>query len=128
MSLRGFEIEIDRFIAEDVVGGVTKLQRVVATGGLQKVNLKSPVDTGRFRGGWVVSVNSTRDDDPNRLDPSGALSLSEGLGVINKAPAFSEIYVQNNVEYAEALEDGHSGQAPEGILAISVAELETVFK
>ncbi len=34
-----------------------------------------------------------------------------------------EVILLNNVEYIEPLENGHSGQAPEGMIEITVAEL-----
>lgn len=35
-----------------------------------------------------------------------------------------QIFILNNVEYIEALEEGHSQQAPAGMVRISIAEVE----
>ena len=37
------------------------------------------------------------------------------------------IWIQNNAPYGPALEDGHSGQAPSGMVAVTFAELEVMF-
>ncbi|EFO5343979.1 HK97 gp10 family phage protein, partial [Escherichia coli] len=43
--------------------------------------------------------------------------VQRGIGVISKAANYGVIYIQNNLPYAEALENGHSQQAPTGVYA-----------
>jgi hypothetical protein len=142
MSLNAFTLAIDRFIDSDIPEEVEKLQRVIATAALQKLVLKTPVDTGRARGAWMVTVDSRTSEAPGEVEgvkagsrgrkgrsaASGSSAISAGVGVIAGAPAFSSIVIQNNVEYIEALEEGGSKQAPAGMLAITIAELEQVFR
>jgi hypothetical protein len=142
MSYQEFALAIDRFIDEDVPESIGKFARLVAIAGLQKVILKSPVDTGRFRGGWLVTIASRTDAAPTKVEgvksgkrgksgrgaAAGSDAINAGLGVIAGARPFEAIVIQNNVEYGEALEDGSSDQAPRGMLSITLAELEQVFK
>lgn len=142
MSYQEFAFAIDRFIDEDVPESIGQFARLVAIAGLQKVILKSPVDTGRFRGAWLVTIGSRTDAAPAAIEgvkkgsrgkgkrgaAAGSDAINAGLGVIAGAKPFEAIVIQNNVEYAEALEDGHSTQAPRGMLSITLAELEQVFK
>ncbi|NBT33816.1 MAG: hypothetical protein EBT13_18445 [Rhodobacteraceae bacterium] len=37
------------------------------------------------------------------------------------------IYIQNNLPYANRLENGWSGQAPQGMVALTVAEVSAAF-
>ena len=75
------------------------------------VNQLSPVDTGRYRSNHVVSVGK-----PN-------FAYSEGKGGFRGETVITNIkdgklpivYFQNNLPYAEVIENGHSGQAPTGV-------------
>ncbi len=81
---------------------------------------RHPVDTGRARAGWGLSIGS----------PSPK-STPEGQYAAPSAPDVSAIdgtqvvYLLNNVEYIGALEDGHSKQAPNGMVRLSILEVES---
>ncbi|MHB1125237.1 MAG: HK97 gp10 family phage protein [Ramlibacter sp.] len=87
---------------------------------MQSLVLKSPVDTGRFRGNWqcgVGSVNVATDDGTD----SGA-PLRRTNEVLNTWAAGQTIYLTNSLPYARRLEYGHSKQAPQGMVRLTVAE------
>lgn len=131
MTIRRFEMDIDAFIQEDVEREVLKFQRVISLAALNGVVLKSPVDTGRFRGAWLTSVDVELSDAPTEGGDIGSVTsraINAGVGVIAGARPFSNIIIQNNVEYGEGLEDGTSKQAPSGMLAVTVAELEGMLR
>lgn len=86
---------------------------------------KTPVDTGRARGSWGIS-----------LDSPGTYELPEGVYGVERAKAqqqnvnaytadnpFREIWVYNNLPYIEPLNMGHSTQAPAGFVEITLAEV-----
>lgn len=131
MSLQQFNAAIDAFTKVDVPEQASLALRALAAQGFIAVTLKSPVDKGRFRWGWHATVGASSDWNPPESEddtyPDSSAVISAGLGVINAAPPYSLIIIQNNVEYAEDLEGGHSGQAPQGVLAVTVAELEDAF-
>lgn len=97
----------------------------IAAEALEMVVKASPVDTGAYRGNHRVSVDE--DDygvDLAHTDPSGRSTIDAGLAVIAKADKpFQAVTVQNNIAYGEALESGHSQQAPEGVYRPSYAHL-----
>jgi hypothetical protein len=74
---------------------------------------------GRFRGNNFVTIDEPGYYQLERVDPGGSQTISAGSSAINAAPAYSTIYIQNNLPYAEPLENGHSTQAPGGIYAVS---------
>jgi hypothetical protein len=79
----------------------------------------SPADTGLFRHNNILTVNrSTNETNDMALKNVGA-NISETMPTISglKFKHNDEIYIQNNLSYADALEAGHSKQAP-GISAI----------
>jgi len=124
---RGFDVAIHQFVQQDVQQEANIFKRKVALDLLKAVILNSPVDTGRYRGNWQVELNGaaigeieiTKEDDPG-----GGVTLESGSAVISKADFGDDIWLVNNVPYAVALEDGHSGQAPRGVLSISVFAVE----
>lgn len=120
--------QIERVMREEVEQKVLLITKKMALTLLRKVIQKSPVDSGRFRGNWQLEVGA---------EPSGTLNVvnraakgtmptetfSPAAASVQKALPFEPIYIVNNLPYAQALENGHSKQAPAGVLAVSVAEL-----
>jgi len=131
MNLRRFELELDSF-REDIEEDVLTMQRILATAALNGVVLKTPVDTGRLRGAWLTTVDFETSDAPEFEGSAGAAAstaVNAGLGVIASAQVYSNIIIQNNVDYAEDIEDGASKtQAPAGMLSVTVAEIERIFR
>lgn len=84
---------------------------------LQMVVRSAPVDTGAFRGNNRVSVDSEDHTfDLDATDKSGQETISAGIAVIDKADKpYQAVTIQNNLPYAEVLENGHSQQAPQGV-------------
>lgn len=93
--------------------------RVIAMAMLNEIVLRSPVDTGRFRGNNIVSVGSPVYTSSANVDPTGAETIQQGVRATSGLEPYTQIFIQNNLPYASALEDGHSQQAPGGIYAVS---------
>lgn len=97
----------------------------IAAETLQQVVSRSPVDTGSYRSNHRVSVDAedrTAEEGIGRVDPQS--TIDAGLAVIAQADQpFQAVIVQNNISYGEALEDGHSDQAPYGVYRPTVAYL-----
>ena len=82
--------------------------RYIAMQILTAIDIAAPVDTGRFRNNNLVSLQHPDFGISDNVDPNGTIAVQRGIGVI---------YIQNNLPYAEALENGHSQQAPTGVYA-----------
>ncbi len=98
---------------------VTQRVRAIAMAMLNEIVLRSPVDTGRFRGNNIVSVGAPVYTNTANVDPTGAETINRGLSAISGLEPFTQVFIQNNLPYAVPLEDGHSKQAPAGIYAVS---------
>jgi len=90
---------------------------------LMGVVFKTPVDTGRARGGWQVELNGSSESDNERTDKGGTVAIAEGTRVINQVGPFDTIWIYNNVPYILRLEHGSSAQAPNGMVKVTLAEL-----
>jgi hypothetical protein len=91
---------------------------------------RSPVDTGRFRGNWNGAKEtpdlSTVDAGQN-TQQGGAITQRESA---NLTPALQakigeDVYITNNLDYAQRLENGWSAQAPGGVLHITAREIQS---
>jgi hypothetical protein len=101
----------------------------ISTEILQQVIVRSPVDTGAFRGNHRVSLNGEdKSYDESKLDTSGMNALAAGTAKIATAKFGGLVYIQNNLPYGEALEHGHSKQAPLGIYSIAFMNVVNKYK
>jgi len=123
-NLRAFNRELTTLAKRLPAESVKVLQRKIVLEALSRIVLKTPVDTGRARGNWQTTVNTSPDDEKLSSDP-----VADGLGAIAKVPDFAIVYITNNVPYIVYLESGTvSKQAPQGMVAITVEELRGMFQ
>jgi hypothetical protein len=106
---------------------VTKVAREF----MHKVEQKTPVSTGRARSGWYQAVVglkgswSDRGSSPDMIE----LGKSEGLFEDVKKNNYDRyIYIENQVPYIMSLERGWSKQAPAGMLALTILEMQGKLK
>lgn len=81
---------------------------------------------GRFRGNWQVTVGAPATDALDRTDATGTASLADGGAVIANVEMGVVVFLVNNLPYAQSLEYGHSTQAPNGMVRITVAEFQAI--
>lgn len=122
-----FELDIARFVAK-AKGNVDLVVRKISLDIFKRVIIKSPVDTGRFRGNWQVQIGSI---------PAGTLELEDKSGTATVAKVTAEtlglkageiIYLVNNLPYARRLEYGYSKQAPSGMVRITLQEFPQIVR
>lgn len=111
---------------------------------LRGVVMRTPVDTGRARGNWQVSLDQPVDGELEGVDQSGSRTIENGAKVIQGAgqqrnaagqflssvdpSAFRVIWISNNVAYIQLLESGSSKQAPSGMVRRTIEELRKDFQ
>lgn len=94
--------------------------RKIALDVFESVIRMSPVDTGRFRGNWQPAIGMAPSGTLEAMDPSGNTVIAKVAGVTGRIEIGDVIYMVNNLPYAERLEDGYSGQAPNGMVRLTV--------
>ncbi len=86
---------------------------------------KSPVDTGRFRANWNCSISSPDLSTSESTDPSGSGAISKVTStVVSYTLNDQSVFLTNNLPYADRLENGWSKQAPNGMVRLSVMEIQ----
>lgn len=102
--------------------------RKIALEMFSRVILKSPVDTGRFRANWQVAVGSVPDGTLSLEDKSGTATVNKATAATAGVKSGDVIYLVNNLPYAQRLEDGYSGQAPGGMVGLTVQQFQQVVR
>lgn len=128
MAVANFEMQLKEFSDVLLPEYQTIFVKKISMKLLIKLINNSPVRTGRFRGAWVLGVNSANRSEPDTPDKSeGEANISfqraDGLVAQLKSGEIA-IYLSNNLDYALMLEYGWSKQAPAGMAAVSLNEIE----
>jgi hypothetical protein len=110
---------------------VAKLMRYVTLELFGQIVLRWPVDTGYSRANWRIGVG---EPDLTVTAPPPDAARGKGRQIYGPPDVdFTElesidgtqpVFITNSVPYAIYLEEGHSQQAPNGVVRISVAQLE----
>lgn len=116
-----FEDIINRWVEEVEDDVKSILQTIVFRIGREVVTL-SPVDTGRFKGNWQLTIGSPATGSLLRYDESGGITLSDMSRVVRTLSPGQVAYIQNTVAYGYDLEHGSSKQAPYGIVNVTTSE------
>ena len=127
MAQSQFEMQIkdflDQYLPEQQVLFVKKVSRKL----LVKLINKSPVDTGRFRGAWEIGIGTPNRDEPETPDKAKGrsnISYQRAKDIISGLQPGDVVFISNNLDYALMLEYGWSKKAPEGMVAISLNEID----
>ncbi|KQI67043.1 hypothetical protein AN189_17625 [Loktanella sp. 3ANDIMAR09] len=111
---------------EKAKGRMDTLVKKVAIDAFSEVILKSPVDTGRFRGNWQVAIGSVPDGILLVDDPTGQVTISKVTAVAQGVKAGQVITLVNNLPYAQRLEYGWSNQAPGGMVRLTAQRWQAI--
>lgn len=87
---------------------------------------RSPVDTGRFRANWNVSLGVPNYETTDSTAESRSRAQVQGVMMValNRV-----VYLSNGLPYAAKLEyDGWSKQAPAGMVRVTMAELDSYLR
>lgn len=86
----------------------------------------SPVDTSLFKHNHFITVNNTTNKTTDTVDAS-VIPRSESTISALKFNNNDSIYIQNNLDYADALEAGHSSQAAAGVYGVVERRMEKLL-
>ena len=117
---------------------IREVQKTYAFALYSSIVRKTPVDTGRARANWNISVGhpDTSTTESTRKTPKSMSSLPDPKGD-------ESIFICNNLDYIEKLEyggypnppkkdggktiNGFSKQAPAGMVGVTLANNEAIF-
>lgn len=121
-NVREFELQIRRF-EDELPEQHRKRVQEIALDAISSITEKTPVDTGFAWMNWNLSLD--RPDfstGESRADP-----LSRAGPELKRLKPFQDVYIANGAEYIGELEDGHSKQAPYGMVATTLARIRSKY-
>lgn len=143
-NLSQFKVDLDHFFEKTVPAAHLALMKKIALDLLKKIVLRTPVgnpDTwknpdahppgyvgGRARANWQVSLDVLPGDAHtiDKVDASGRGAISDGtLELLRLTQPYGVIWIFNNLPYMVRLENGWSRQAPQGMVQLSVIEVDS---
>jgi len=77
---------------------------------------------GHARANWSHSIGALVNQEFKEIDATGRASIDRIISSVPVKAAGEVHYIQNSLPYMQALEDGHSTQAPAGIVAVTEVE------
>jgi hypothetical protein len=122
LDTRDFDADLRRF-SELVEIGPGIVARRIALGVFSDLLFRTPVDTGRARSNWKISVGSP---DFSVLEALGSaadstlLQVATAEQVLYRFRGNQVIYITNGLPYIERLNEGWSQQAPAGFVEAAV--------
>lgn len=124
--MAGFGAALKKF-EDKSLDKVDTFTRAIALEVFRRVILKTPVDTGRARGNWQCAIAVPSSGVVEAEDRGGGKAISAAADrVMGWKPADVAIFLTNNLPYIKRLEEGYSGQAPAGMVAVTLAELDGI--
>ena len=94
------------------------LLRKIALDLYAEIIRRTPVDTGRARANWNLSINSPNTSLSNSLVPSTINLTAKSLSNL------PNVYIANGLPYVRELEFGRSDQAPNGFIRLSIQKIK----
>lgn len=83
---------------------------------------------GHFRANNQYKFGTPAANEIDGEDPSGAATMAAVKAGVLTSPVAGLHYISNSVPYAQALENGHSTQAPQGIYGLATIDTETAMR
>ena len=97
-----------------------------------KITEKTPVDTGRARAGWQITLNAPGKSVPPEMGKGTGKHKKSSMPPPEPDVAYPNpkitgkevVFITNNLPYIGVLEEGSSKQAPAGMVRTSIAEVK----
>lgn len=127
-SIREFHGNIDKWI-ERVENGLDDVLQIFGEKVHGALVDAAPVDTGRFKANMQITANKPPLYALNDYDRDGSDTKASGkrqlYALLHGGGAVKSLYFSNMLIYANALEYGHSKQAPAGVFGIVAIRLRS---
>ena len=125
-----FAIQLAQFQTDTEQRALLTIKRIVLEM-FKRVMQRTPVDTGNARANWDIGINAIPDGfeatiETGELGAASQQALNRGLMEFASFKLGDTAYIVNNVAYIGFLEEGRSGQAPSGMVKITVREFQTI--
>lgn len=136
-----FAVQLRDYLQRELPENIGIAQASIAYEAFRSIMERSPVGNpslwkgpapfgyvgGQFRGNWQLTLNQTTETKLNRIDPQGTVTLQAGDRALGGLKPFDTVHIQNNLPYAVRLEEGWSSQSPQGMVALTIADIRNAI-
>lgn len=119
---KSFSLQLAKF-AEKAGRNADLVIRKVGIDMTSRIVLRTPVDTGRARANWQVSIGARAIGVVDATDKTGSATIGLATQKLANFKAGPSIWITNGLPYIGKLEDGHSSQSS-GMVARTVVEFQ----
>jgi hypothetical protein len=89
--------------------------------------LLTPVDTGRARANWQVTLDTPATGFNDRArDKTGSKTIEAGVATVERAKPYQPIWMHNGVPYITYLEHGTEKMSPRAMVARTMERLRAM--
>lgn len=110
-------------IADILERRTTDLMRMATIEFYRQVTISTPVDTGRARAGWLITVNAPSTE----VKPEGKYTYSAVPPNVPAVTINDRYFIANNTPYIGKLNNGYSRQAPARFVELAAARIQAVI-
>lgn len=123
--------------AKNIESNASLLVRRCATVVIEELAVRTPIDSGRAKSNWIVTLNSPTIAriEPHHFGVLGSTApqtiktvQARAAIVINRFKIGDTVIIQNNLDYIVDLEKGSSKQSPAGFIHQSLARIPIVVQ
>lgn len=119
-----FSIQLKRYGAKSI-DAVDRVRRRVIIELFSAIIRETPVDTGRLRSNWQITLRSPATGTLGIRDVSAVIAEAEAAA--NASKGDDVVIMRNNLPYAYRIEyEGWSKQAPEGMVRRNIAMFQRI--
>lgn len=130
-NIETFEADLNQFARALDISTAKMVRRIALELFIRTVE-KTPVDTGTARASWQLSINNLpakKPELPKEMTKESATRWAKRqVSKLSRLTGGEVVYISNSVPYIIPLEYGSSKQSPEGMLRISLAEVEAQLR
>ena len=118
-----FGADLSRF-AKKFDADIKTVVRKISFEAFKRIILRTPVDIGRARANWGIAAGRPVTMLIDAGDKSGAATLTTTAEGVQVWDCEGSIFMTNNLPYIGKLEYGSSTQAPQGMVRITLEEMQ----
>jgi len=122
-----FSIDIAQFHAE-TIEDIDIIRRKTTLDVFSKVVFKTPVDTGRARGNWSVSISKPSRKVLKGVDRTGQKVQARIATSVGRSSVTDSVFLANNLPYIGVLEYGGYPMDPEKGSRISIGKAKGQYE
>jgi len=115
-------------VERETKGRLDKALQATAVEAINRLVDRTPVDTGAAKFHWFVRLVPDELFEEEHTDPSGAQPKARAKRDVKLFRIGQTVWLVNSAPYFKYLETGSSQQAPQGVVAITLAEMGLLWK